>query len=333
MAQREARPTATYSISRADQPRLLEQFRGRQGAELPPGPYESWRVKLSDGTSQATAILYQSGKLVVAGHAPAFDQAVAIVDAVAKPVAPKRPQKARATTPAPAEAPSENEPHIGTDEAGKGDFFGPLVTAGVYVDERPAKLLRTLGVRDSKLVGDRELRGLATNIRDVVEDEKRAVIILAPKRYNELYKQMRSEGKNLNTLLAWAHTRAIEDLIGHGLRPKFILSDQFGDKRYIESRLMVDTRLSGVPVLQMHRAEADVAVAAASILARDAFLRWLDQAGKALGLTVPKGASPKVIETGKLLVSRMGADGLKDYAKVSFKTMNQILPREGPAVT
>jgi ribonuclease HIII len=302
----------------------LHQLGSIGGIHQQPGPYESWRVKLSDGASQATAILYQSGKLVVAGHAPAFDQAVAIVEAVGKPVAPKRPPAGPAAAGS-AEAPSETEPHIGTDEAGKGDFFGPLVTAGVYVDERTARLLRTLGVRDSKLVSDRELRGLATNIRDVVEDEKRVVIIVAPKRYNELYKQMRSEGKNLNTLLAWAHTRAIEDLIGHGLRPKFILSDQFGDKRYIENRLMVDTRLSGVPVLQMHRAEADVGVAAASILARDAFLRWIEQTGKALGLTVPKGASPKVIETGKLLVSRFGADGLKDYAKVSFKTMQKVL--------
>ena len=329
MAQREARPTATYLVSKADQPKVLEQFRGRQGADLPRGPYESWRVKLSDGTSQATAIMYQSGKLVIAGHAPAFDHAVAIVESVGKPVAPKRAH-AGAPTSALAVAPPENEPHIGTDEAGKGDFFGPLVTAGVYVDERTAKLLRTLGVRDSKLVGDRELRGLATSIREVVEVDKRAVIILAPTRYNELYKQMRSEGKNLNTLLAWAHTRVIEDLIGHGLRPKFILSDQFGDKRYIESRLMVDTRLSGVPVLQMHRAEADVAVAAASILARDAFLGWLEQAGKRLGLTIPKGASPKVIDTGKLLVSRMGAEGLKDYAKVSFKTMDKVLAGKTP---
>jgi ribonuclease HIII len=268
--------------------------------------------------------MYTSGKLVIAGHAPAFDRALAIVESVGKPVIPKR-RPAPPATAAAAEVPPETEPHVGTDEAGKGDFFGPLVTAGVYVDERTAKLLRALSVRDSKLVSDRELRGLATNIRNVVEEERRAVIILAPRRYNELYKQMRSEGKNLNTLLAWAHTRAIEDLIGHGLRPKFILSDQFGDKRYIESRLMVDTRLSGVPVLQMHRAEADVAVAAASILARDAFLRWLEQAGKTLGLIVPKGASPKVIETGKLLVGRMGADGLKDYAKVSFKTMEKVL--------
>jgi ribonuclease HIII len=310
-------------VSKADQPTLLGQFRRIPAADLPPGPYESWRVKLSDGSSQATAIMYQSGKLVISGHAPAFDQAVAIVEAVGKPVtkkqAPARPVSA------PAEAPLENEPHIGTDEAGKGDFFGPLVTAGVFVDDRVAKLLRELSVRDSKTVGDRELRVLAGNIRDVVEEQKRAVIVLAPRRYNELYRQMRSEGKNLNTLLAWTHTRVIEDLIRHGLQPKFILSDQFGDKRYIESRLLVDTRLSGVPVIQMHRAEADVAVAAASILARDAFLRWLEQAGKALGLTVPKGASPKVIETARLLVARLGAEALKEYAKVSFKTMDKVL--------
>jgi ribonuclease HIII len=324
--QREIRPTATYSVSKADQPTLLEQFRRLAAAELPPGPYESWRVRLSDGSSQATAIMYQSGKLVISGHAPAFDQAVATVQAVGKPVAPKRPP-ASSTAAAPAEAPSENEPHIGTDEAGKGDFFGPLVTAGVYVDDRVAKLLRALNVRDSKTVSDPELRVLAGNIRDVVEEQKRAVIVLAPRRYNELYGQMRSEGKNLNTLLAWTHTRVIEDLIRHGLQPKFILSDQFGDKRYIESRLLVDTRLSGVPVIQMHRAEADVAVAAASILARDAFLRWLEQAGKALGLTIPKGASPKVIETGRLLVARLGADGLKEYAKVSFKTMEKVLAK------
>ncbi len=331
MAQRETRPSTTYSVSQADQPRLLERFRALGGVELPPGPYESWRMKLSDGTSQATAIMYQSGKLVIAGHAPAFDRAVAIVEAMGKKVPPKRQPQGQSAS-AQAEAPPENDPHIGTDEAGKGDFFGPLVTAGVYVDERAAKLLRALGVRDSKTVGDRELRVLATNIRNVVDEDGRAVIVVAPKRYNELYKQMRSEGKNLNTLLAWAHARAIEDLIGHGLRPKFILSDQFGDKRYIENRLLVDTRLSGVPLIQRHRAEADVAVAAASILARDAFLRWIDQTGKALGLTVPKGASPRVIETGRLLLGRLGADGLKDYAKVSFKTMGKVLAGKGPVV-
>jgi ribonuclease HIII len=288
-----------------------------------PGPYEAWRVKLSEGGSEARAILYQSGKLVVSGHAPAFDQAIAVVDAVGKKVPPKASSQ-NVTSSSPT-VPPETEPHIGSDEAGKGDFFGPMVTAGVYVDARTAQLLRTLGVRDSKLVSDRELRGLAANIREVVADGQRVVLVLAPKRYNELYRQMRSEGKNLNTLLAWTHTRVIEDLIKSGLRPSFILSDQFGDKRYIENRLLTDTRLSGIPVLQMHRAEADVGVAAASILARDGFLRWLDRASKTLGVTLPKGAAPKVIETGRVLVSRLGEDALKDYAKVSFKTMQKVL--------
>src|SRR5260370_25533209 len=175
------------------------------------------------------------------GHARAFDQAVSIVQAVAKPMAKKR-VAAHPTASLPAEAPPENEPHIGTDEAGKGDFFGPLVTAGVYVDERGAKLLRALSVRDSKLVGDKELRVLARNIREVVEEPKRAVIVLAPKGYNELYRQMRSEGKNLNTLLAWTHTRVIGALNKTGLRPKFVLTDRFGDTRYVGRRRLIDVR-------------------------------------------------------------------------------------------
>jgi ribonuclease HIII len=321
LAAREPRPTTTYAVGLADREPLRERLHALSAIEDPPGAYEAWRLTLTAGASQARAILYQSGKLVVSGHAPAFDQAIAVVATVGKKVPPKAAPSQKA---APA-VPPETEPHIGTDEAGKGDFFGPMVTAGVYVDGRTAQLLRTLGVRDSKLVSDRELRGLAASIREVVADGQRAVLVLAPKRYNELYKQMRGEGKNLNTLLAWTHTRVIEDLIKSGLRPDFILSDQFGDKRYIESRLMADTRISGVPVLQMHRAEADVGVAAASILARDGFLRWLDQASKTLRVTLPKGASPKVIETGRLLVSRLGEDSLKDYAKVSFKTMQKVL--------
>ena len=324
MPARESRPTTTYAVAPADRERIHEALHARGGLDEPPGPYEVWRTTLSVGSSRARAILYSTGKLVVSGHAPAFDEVTAVVEPVGTRAPAKRElvQKQASSEPA---VPPETEPHVGTDEAGKGDFFGPMVTAGVYVDGRTAQILRTLGVRDSKTVSDRELRGLAANLRQVVPEGQRAVLVLAPKRYNELYKQMRGEGKNLNTLLAWTHTRVIEDLIKAGLQPRFILSDQFGDKRYIESRLLMDTRLSGIPVLQMHRAEADVGVAAASILARDGFLRWLDQASKTLGLTLPKGASPKVIETGRLLATRAGPDSLKDYAKVSFKTMQKIL--------
>lgn len=324
MPVRDPRPTTTYTIAPANRDRLAQSLRDAGALEAPAGPYESWRLTLDDKGSRALAILYRSGKLVLSGHGPAYDRAGDLVEAVGHALRTQAKTSTK-TSSATAEAPPEREPHIGTDEAGKGDFFGPMVTAGVYVDARTAEILRTLGVRDSKLVSDRELGRLATSVKQVIDEDKRAVLLLAPKRYNELYKQMRSEGKNLNTMLAWTHTRVIEDLIKSGLHPAFVLSDQFGDKRYIESRLLMDTRLSGIPILQMHRAEADVGVAAASILARDAFLHWLDLASSRLGVTLPKGASPKVIEVARRLVADRGADGLKEYAKVSFKTMEKVL--------
>jgi ribonuclease HIII len=319
----ESRRTTTYSIAPGNRQQVREQLNRLGATDQPTGPYEAWRLKLSNQTSQALAILYTSGKLVLSGQAPLFDQAASAIEPVSQTM-PRKPDP-RHQNEASGSIPPETEAHIGTDEAGKGDFFGPMVTAAVFVDERTAQILRTLGVRDSKTVTDRALRGLATSVRQIVEQDKRAVLVLAPKRYNELYKQMRSEGKNLNTMLAWTHTRVIEDLIRNGLRPKFVLSDQFGDKRYIERRLLVDTRLSGVPVLQMHKAESDVAVAAASILARDGFLGWLDDASKQLGVTLPKGASGRVIETARRLVARDGADSLKESAKISFKTIEKVL--------
>lgn len=295
---------------------------------MPAGPYEDWRLRMASRMSQGMAILYESGKLVISGQAPAFDRIQSIVDQV--PGSKRRGTKGKADVPPPGLV-AEHEAHIGTDEAGKGDFFGPLATAGVYVDANSAEVLRVLGVRDSKTVTDRVIRALAEQIRQVTNG-KAALTVVAPRRYNELYRQMRSEGKNLNTLLAWTHSRVIEDLIQAGLRPKFILSDQFGDKRYIEQRLLVETRQSGIPLIQLPRAESDVAVAAASILARDAFLGWLERTSKTVGLKLPKGASPQVIEAAKVLVQRGGAESLKDYAKVSFKTMDKVIGTgSGPA--
>jgi ribonuclease HIII len=322
-AQRETRPSATYAIPIDERDHLHSLLKAAGGADSETGPYEAWRVRISDQVSQALAILYESGKLVISGNAPAFDDASSIVETV--PGATARKQGGKAEMPRESVTPSpQHGPHIGTDEAGKGDFFGPLVTAGVYVDAKSAEILRVLGVRDSKTINDRALRALADEIRHV-SDGMTAITLVAPKRYNDLYRQMRSEGKNLNTLLAWTHSRVIEDLIRAGLRPKFILSDQFGDKRYIEQRLLVDTRQSGIPLIQRPRAESDIAVAAASILARDAFLGWLERASKALGVRLPKGASSQVIETAKLLVQRSGREILNDYAKTSFKTMAKVI--------
>src|SRR5205823_11301932 len=149
-----------------------------------------------------------------------------------------------------------------------------------------------------------------------------------PRRYNELYEEMRREGKNLNSLLAWGHGRSIENLLSTSAAKKpparFVIVDQFADKHYIELR----TKRAGIPVHQHPKAEADIAVAAASVLARDGFLQWLERMSERTQITLPKGASPQVIEAGKQFVRRWGAKWLGEVAKLSFRTTKQVLEGE-----
>lgn len=310
-------PAGSYLIAAAVQPTLRAALLGAGARETAGGAHEAWRVRLPTGAAVATIILYQSGRLVISGTPEAVEDATARIREYLPMV------EARASPPLP-EGLSPERAHIGTDEAGKGDFFGPLVVAAVYVEGTLPELLRTLGVRDSKTLSDGAVQRIAGDVRHATEG-KSAVIVIAPRRYNALLLEMSREGKNLNTLLAWGHTRSIEDLVKAGLEPAYVLSDQFGDKRYIEQKLLSETRLRKLPIVQMPKAESDVAVAAASILARDAFLRWLDRAGRQLGVPLPKGASNQVIAAGKALAARLGAAALDDYAKTSFKTMRQIV--------
>jgi ribonuclease HIII len=219
----------------------------------------------------------------------------------------------------------ESKPHIGTDEAGKGDFFGPLVSAAVFVPNRSLiERLRALGVKDSKLLSDKVVRKIAAELRTVL-GKRASVVQLPPRTFNDLYRQMRSEGKNLNTLLAWAHARSIENLIGAGAKADFVVIDKFADARYIERKILTDTRETGIPIIQVTKAETYIAVAAASILARDAFLAWLDEQSAQLGWRIPKGASDQVVEAGKRLVDQHGKDALREYAKISFRTTDRVL--------
>jgi ribonuclease HIII len=103
-------------------------------------------------------------------------------------------------------------PHIGTDESGKGDYFGPMVVAGVLVDATTKDKLEALGVRDSKLLSDKRCRELASQIRTIC-GPKCEEVELTPDRYNTRYEEFRREGKHLNHLLAWGHARAIESLL------------------------------------------------------------------------------------------------------------------------
>src|SRR5207248_1473646 len=116
-----------------------------------------------------------------------------------------------------------------------------------------------------------------------------------------------------------------EDLLLRGVRAPFAIIDQFGDVSYIENKILADTRESGIEILQYPKAESDTAVAAASILARESFIDWLDRESAKLGLTLPRGASDLVIAAGRDIVARYGADKLASVAKLNFKTVKKVL--------
>jgi ribonuclease HIII len=212
------------------------------------------------------------------------------------------------------------EPHFGVDESGKGDFFGPLVIAGVYVDRGIARKLLDAGVVDSKRIGsDARIRALADTIRKsglgLVE-----TVLIGPAKYNDLYGKF----ANLNSLLGWGHARVIENLLAKKPDCPRSLSDQFADARVIRQSLLKHGR--EIDIQQRPRAESDIAVAAASILAREGFINWLDRKGKGLGLRLERGVSDSVKETAKKILKHAGADALREVAKVHFRTAHELAP-------
>lgn len=215
--------------------------------------------------------------------------------------------------------PEQYEPHFGIDESGKGDFFGPLVIAGVYTDAHSAPLLKAAGVCDSKAVSSSgKIRQLAQVIRST-EHVVYEVVCISPKRYNEMYLKF----KNLNTLLAWGHVRVIEGLLGKQPDCPRALSDQFARSQVLERALR--QRNLSIKLDQRTKAESDIAVAAASILAREKFVDWMTAAAKAGEIKLPLGASAAVIKAGKDAIAKHGKAILPQIAKMHFKTTQQVL--------
>src|SRR5437762_13210667 len=213
------------------------------------------------------------------------------------------------------------EPHFGVDESGKGDFFGPLVISGVYVDRGIARKLLDAGVADSKRISsDARIRALADTIRKTSQALVETVLI-GPAKYNELYEKF----SNLNRLLGWGHARVIENLLARKPGCARSLSDQFADARVIKESLMRHGR--NIVLEQRPRAESDIAVAAASIVAREGFINWLERKGKELGVRLERGVSQGVKETAKKLVELNGPQALREVAKIHFRTAHQIAPQ------
>ncbi len=215
--------------------------------------------------------------------------------------------------------PEADQPHIGVDESGKGDFLGPMVIAAAYVDSTVAPALRAARVRDSKrITSDAAAETLARSIRGILGD-RWSLVTIGPRAYNRLYAKMR----NVNRLLAWGHARGIEDVLEKVPDCPRAVSDQFGPARQVQQALMKRGRR--IELIQQPRAESDLAVAAASVLARAAFVAALRDLEKRYGQPFPKGASDRVREAAAALARQHGPAVLLETAKCHFKTTDAVL--------
>ena len=261
-------------------------------------------------SDKTNIVFYESGKLVVQGKGTQE-----FVEFVLEPEILKQAKLGYETV----LNPDLLLPRFGVDESGKGDFFGPLCIAGVYVNEVVINAWKDLGVRDSKNISsDKKISDLAEKIRTTpgcVVDS----VVVGNEAYNRLYEKM----KSVNTLLAWGHARVIENLMGKRYQmnppPVKAISDQFAaSKSVIEKALMAQGK--EIQLVQRHKAEEDIAVAAASILARDEFVKGLAKLEQQFQLKFPKGAGDLVDKAAKEFVETRGAGELQRVSKLHFRT-------------
>ena len=301
----------------ADEIRSLQQLLRERGWELDEAPYMNFRAR----HGKTTVCAYSSGKLVVQGK-----EAADFVEFLLEPeiLREKMFEKSSAEN----SAPVPFAPHAGIDESGKGDFFGPLVIAAVYVpDEQVAAELVKFGVKDSKQIkNDKTILAIAGKIRGLLGDQM-GVVTIGPEAYNRIYTNFGS----LNRLLAWGHARALENLLNNVPQCTAALADQFGDEHLILRALNEKGRK--IHLDQRTKAESDIAVAAASIMARAQFVRTVQRLGEEQGVVLPKGAGTAVDEIAGELYRKGGAELLTRLAKMHFRNAYRAMgipPPEKP---
>lgn len=295
----------SFKINDAQRTRLEEYCRNR-GWEFGSAPYAHWKVK----GDKISIVAYQSGALTIQGkNAADFIQFV---------LEPEILGEFHFDSPDENRIPDDYSFHGGIDESGKGDFFGPLVIAGACVDKPQAEELLKLGVRDSKLIkSTKKIYAAAAGIRAVIP-QKYAVVTIGPEAYNRLYSTM----GNLNRLLAWGHARVIENLLELAPECPRMLSDKFADESLIKRALMQKGKT--IQLDQQVRAESDVAVAAASILAREGFLKNMEKLSRIAECELPRGGGYAATECAKSIKDKFGIQFLGKIAKTHFKNYNAV---------
>ena len=283
----------------------MEQYLREHGYEFREVPY----ARFAAGKEKVNIVFYESGKLVVQGKGTQE-----FVEFVLEPGILRQARLGYETV----LNPELLMPRLGVDESGKGDFFGPLCIAGVYVNEPVVKAWDNSGIRDSKNISsDKKIADLARLIRQTPGCVT-TVVPIGNESYNRLYAKMSS----VNAILAWGHARVIENLMQQKARmnppPVRAISDQFASKKSTVAEALM-TLGREIELVQRHKAEGDLAVAAASILARNEFVSRLSALEKQFETKLPKGASSAVDVVAREFVGRQGAENLPKLAKMHFR--------------
>lgn len=283
---------------------ILQNF----NAIVNPKQYAFWEIKNKD----FTATFYNSGKFVLQGKG-----IQSLVEKLLNCNHIRGQEGKRARSPVslpsclPVFLPSC---YIGTDESGKGDFFGPLVVAGVLIDEKNRSLFIDLGIKDSKTLKDEAILKMAQQIQ---KHSVYSVVAISNAKYNELYAKF----KNLNKLLAWGHARVIENILEKEAC-EYVLSDKFGDESLIQNALMKNGK--SIKLEQRIKAESDIAVAAASVLARATFVQKMKYMENFYECRFPKGCNDGVKASAKDFIQKYGKERLIEVCKMHFKTYNEV---------
>ena len=299
-------------------PDSLKRFLDASGAEISFGRDIDYgtQYRVTRGPDIVTVNVYTTGKISTGGKSsPLLDLLEGWrLNQAAETSAGKNP---RGSEPRGSARPAELDgtPRVGTDEAGKGDYFGPLVVAGVRVlGEEAARELRETGARDSKTLSPLGARNLARRILKSVGAENASVVVLHPREYEV---RRRTAG-DINKLLAGINVQIFEELKAE---VELFVVDEFAKaaRSYIEPRLP-----SGVKLVVRPRAEDDVAVAAASVLARARYLEEMEALSEEVGFELPRGAT-HVLGAARRVVAERGEEGLAEVAKVHFGTTARVV--------
>jgi ribonuclease HIII len=268
------------------------------------------QYRLERGSESVLLNVYTTGKVMVQGRSSGLK------DLLEGRIAARGEERAGARGGRSASRPAlDGTPKVGIDEAGKGDYFGPLVVAGVrIVDTRAAEKLREQGVRDSKRLGDVAVRAMADRILETTGPQNVRVVALSPREYEA----RRSAAGNVNRLLDEVDAEIIGELKDGA---ELIVVDQYAAstlerlKPFVPEEARLEVR---------HRAEDDAAVAAASVVARARQLAEMDRLTKQVGFELPKGAT-HVLDAGRRVFAERGKAGLEEVAKTSFRITEQIV--------